>query len=488
MENNVSTAVRALAAATLAGLGAGGFAGAAQAQAQAAPPPEPPPQEQPAAAASGGDEAGELQALTAQLEALKRSYAQEVRRLRELDMQLQALQSRIERGTVAGSPATAQAAPPGTAVPQPQPHAQPQPPQAPPQPAAAAPTAVASAPTEPPPGHAGTAEDAERAQEAAMRSVQDVKQQQQALFNRRLTFENSLTYNRYDRKQLTLTGFLALDAIFLGNIAIENVESDTLTWNSAIRFGLNPRTTLSVDVPWLARKTVYQKGGAGGAASAIAQEHTTGTGLGDITVSANYRLFTERPNWPDTVLTLGVTAPTGQEPYGVSWRVLERDDEGFIRFAVPEEEPTGSGVWQANVGMSFVKTADPAILFANFGYMHPFAKSFDDLDNNPDTINPGEVRLGRSFYFGAGLAFAFNERTSLSLSVSDKLSARARTRYDEGDGKWLKVIGSDANAAMFNLGVTYALNQNSTFVTQLGIGLTPDAPDFSLIFKVPYML
>jgi len=98
------------------------------------------------------------------------------------------------------------------------------------------------------------------------------------------------------------------------------------------------------------------------------------------------------------------------------------------------------------------------------------------------------VRLGRSFYFGAGLAFAFNERTSLSLSVSDKLSARARTRYDEGDGKWLKVIGSDANAAMFNLGVTYALNQNSTFVTQLGIGLTPDAPDFSLIFKVPYML
>ncbi|KGO97670.1 transporter, partial [Novilysobacter defluvii] len=358
----------------------------------------------------------------------------------------------------------------------------------PPQPATTAPTAVASAPTEPPPGHAGTAEDAERAQEAAMRSVQDVKQQQQALFNRRLTFENSLTYNRYDRKQLTLTGFLALDAIFLGNIAIENVESDTLTWNSAIRFGLNPRTTLSVDVPWLARKTVYQKGGAGGAASAIAQEHTTGTGLGDITVSANYRLFTERPNWPDTVLTLGVTAPTGQEPYGVSWRVLERDDEGFIRFAVPEEEPTGSGVWQANVGMSFVKTADPAILFANFGYMHPFAKSFDDLDNNPDTINPGEVWLGRSFYFGAGLAFAFNERTSLSLSVSDKLSARARTRYDEGDGKWLKVIGSDANAAMFNLGVTYALNQNSTFVTQLGIGLTPDAPDFSLIFKVPYML
>ena len=469
MDINRSCMAGALASVVIAGLGGGAFVGAAHAQAAPGPQRQPPPQDD-----ASGEGVEELRALTAQLEALKQSYAQEVRRLRELDMQLQALQSRIERGTA-------------VAPPPPPPRPAPQPP-TPPPPAPVADTAVASAAAEPPPGYAGTAEDAQRAQDAEMRSVEDVKRQQQALFNRRLTLENSLSYNRYDRKQLTLTGFLALDAIFLGNIAIENVESDTLTWTFAARYGLNPRTTLNLEVPWLARKTVYQKGGAGGAASAIAQEHTTGTGLGDITLSANYRLFTEREHWPDTVLTVGVTAPTGQEPYGVSWQVLERDDEGFIRFAVPEEEPTGNGVWQANMGLSFVKTADPAILFGNIGYIHPFEASFDDLDNNPETVNPGDVRLGRSFYFGAGLAFAFNERTSLSLSVSDKLSARARTRYDEGDGRWTKVIGSDANAAMFNLGVTYALSPNATLVSQLGIGLTPDAPDFSLIFKVPYML
>ena len=43
----------------------------------------------------------------------------------------------------------------------------------------------------------------------------------------------------------------------------------------------------------------------------------------------------------------------------------------------------------------------------------------------------------------------------------------------------MKVIGSDANAASLNLGVTYALNQHTTLVTLLGIGLTPDAPDFT---------
>ena len=90
-----------------------------------------------------------------------------------------------------------------------------------------------------------------------------------------------------------------------------------------------------------------------------------GTGIGDVTLGANYKLFGERGWRPDGVLNVGITAPTGREPYGIPWRVLERDDDDYIRFAVPEEQPTGNGLWQANVGMSFVKTTDPAILFAN---------------------------------------------------------------------------------------------------------------------------
>ncbi|WP_222566094.1 transporter [Novilysobacter antarcticus] len=438
-------------------------------EAHRAQPAPPAPQSQSAGASPersvDPQDQADVRALLAELEALKGSYAQEVRRLRELDMRVQALQARVDGKTLPAQSAAVASSPPP------------------------APTATRSAAASPPTsaeGYASSPAEAAEAKEAAKRSVDDVKQQVAAVFDRRLTLENAVTYNRYDRKQLTLTGFLALDAIFLGNIAIENVESDTLTYNFAARYGLNPRLTLNLDVPYIARKTVYQKGGAGGSAGAVAQEDTYGHGFGDITVSGNYRMFMESPRWPETVLTLGVTAPTGREPYGISWEVLERDDDGFIRFAVPEKEPTGNGVWQTNVGVSVVKTADPAILFGNFGYIHSFSNSFDDLDNNPETVNPGDVQLGRSFYFGAGVAFAFNERTSLSISYSDKLSARARTRYDGQE--WVKIIGSDANAGMFNLGVTYALSQHTTLVSSLGIGLTPDAPDFSLVFKVPYML
>ncbi|MBO9718047.1 MAG: transporter [Pseudoxanthomonas sp.] len=426
-------------------------------------------------AAAPANEA-ELRQLTQELSELKSAYAQEVRRLRELDMQVQAMQARLAGKAPVTSPdapiaATATVAAPIAAAP-----------------AAPAPATAGAAEPSPPPqaGYASTAAEAEEARKELPRSVADVKQATRTLFNQRLVIENGLTYNRYDRKQLTLNGFLALDAIFLGNIAIENVESDTVNYNFAARWGVTPKLTLNLDAPYLWRKTVYQKGGAGGAAAAIAQEETSGSGLGDITVSGNYLMLPENTGRPELVLNVGVTAPTGREPYGIPWRVLERDDDDFIRFAVPEEQPTGNGAWQASVGVSAVKTSDPAILYGNIGYTYSFESSFDDIDNNPDTVNPGDVKLGDSFYFGAGVAFAFNERTSFSMSLSNRLSARARMRYD--GQPWNKVIGSDANSALFNLGVTYALNANTTMVGLLGIGMTPDAPDFTLGFRLPYSL
>jgi len=393
----------------------------------------------------------EVRTLMAKLQALKASYADQVRNLRELDAQVQALQAKLE-GRVNGQP---QPSPSGQA------------------------TAHVDA-TQP----IRNAEGSTGEETRPSRSVEDVLQQEHAVFDRKFTLENGLTYSRYDRKQLTLNGFLALDAIFLGNIAIENVESDTLTYNLAARYGISPRWTLNLDVPYLARRTTYQKGGAGGSAAATAEEKVFGSHLGDATLSVNYRLLTETMHRPDTVLTLGVTAPTGRAPYGIDWRVLERDNDQFIRFAVPSQQPTGNGLWTANLGLSMVKTIDPAILFANIGFGHSWSHSFGDLDNNPDTINPGRVQLGNVYTLGGGVAFAFNERSSLSLSFSDRINAKARVQPK--GGTWGSVIGSDGQAATFNVGMTYAMSEHSTLVSVLGIGITPDAPDLTLSFKIPY--
>ncbi|MFN2382303.1 MAG: hypothetical protein ABR561_07120, partial [Guyparkeria sp.] len=280
--------------------------------------------------------------------------------------------------------------------------------------------------------------------------------------------------------------FLALDAIFLGNIAVDNVASDTFKYTLAARYGLTPRWNIGISAPFIQRYTTYQKGGAGGDAQAVAEvDQTSDLAIGDTTVSLSYRLFPETASRPDVVLTGSVIAPTGREPYGIDWRILQEEDD-FIRFAVPEEQATGNGLWGVGASISAVKTLDPALLFANFGYTHYLSRDFDDLNNDPNTVSPGEVSLGDSWNWGLGLAFALNDRASLSMSYSQQISGKARTRA-EGDS-WVDLIGSDANSAMFNLGLTYALGKKTTLVTTLGVGLTPDAPDFTLGIRIPYAL
>jgi len=412
--------------------------------------------------ASAQDQA-DVQELVRQLQMLKVNYAQEVRRLRTLDMQVQALQARLA-GKTAANPIPAEiASTAGTS--------------------GAANTANAGAVENS--QAASTTQIAQASTSTQTRSVQDVlEQQQNAYFNRKFTFENDLTYNHYDRAELTLNGFLALNSIFLGNIALDRVNSDSLTYDMIGRYALTSRFSLNLDIPYVGRSTDYQQGGAGGSAAALDEHNSTGKGLGDVNFSVNYKVLTETPNRPDTVLTVGVTAPTGRAPYGIKWVNVAANSQ-YEQFAVPTKQPTGNGVWQATLGASFVKTMDPAIVFGNIGDIHSFSRSFRDIDTDPQVITPGSVRLADVYYYGAGLAFAFNERSSLSLSFSDRINGKDSLR--QSGGSWTKIIGSQANAATLNLGFTYALNSHTTFVTVLGMGMTPDAPDFTLTFKVPYM-
>ena len=431
-------------------------------------------QTQQAGGTAAAENTQDMQAITREMQALKSRYADEVRKLRELEIRLQALTARVQaqEGVArvqaiqqGGKPAaTTGVAGVGVAAG-----------------AAQAATATSSSETL-------VSSEGSTRQEPTSRSVEDVLQQQHVLFNQPLTLEVGLNYARYDRKQLTLNGFLALDAIFLGSIAVEDVASDTFTYTFAARKGITRDLSASIEVPMVQRWTTYQKGGAGGSAAAVAEAGVGGdVAIGDVTAGASYRLFPETTARPEIALNASVGMPTGQAPYGIPWTVLERDNDDFIRFAVPTKQPTGQGVWSINFGASMLKTLDPAILFANASVTHTFKKHFSDLDNSPDTVSPGKVDLGNALNYGIGVAFALNERMSLSMSFSERLNSSARIRPD-ATGVWQGIIGSSGNAATFGIGMTYALSESMTFVGNLGIGLTPDAPDFSITAKLPFML
>ncbi len=136
------------------------------------------------------------------------------------------------------------------------------------------------------------------------------------------------------------------------------------------------------------------------------------------------------------------------------------------------KQPTGQGIWSANLGASFLKTLDLAILFANVSFTHTFRKHFADLGTRADTMTPGTVYLGNAFNYGVGIAFVLNEKTNLSMAFSQRLNGNAKIRADDATFSET-IIGSDGNAATLNIGMTYALSDKMTFVSSLGIGLEP---------------
>ncbi|MES2819963.1 MAG: hypothetical protein V4812_13360 [Pseudomonadota bacterium] len=313
-------------------------------------------------------------------------------------------------------------------------------------------------------------------------SVENLYQEATGFFgDGNFSLEPSLTYSHYDSRQLFLNGFLALDAIFLGNLGVDQIDADTFTLDLTGRYNWDQRWQVDLNLPLIYRQTQYKSAGAGGSSAQISAETVSSNPrLGDISAGIAYKFLDEAEGVPDAVFSLRIKAPTGIEPYGIKLNEVP----GNSNLKVPDELPTGNGIWSITPGVSLVKTLDPAVVFGNLSYTHHLKDSFSDISTQAGARIPGEVDLGDWVQFGLGTAFALNEQMSLSLSFSQLLSQKSRLRT-KGQ-PWQSITGSDANAAYFNVGMTYAVNNDLTLVPNLSIGLTPEAPDFSFSLKLPY--
>lgn len=297
----------------------------------------------------------------------------------------------------------------------------------------------------------------------------------------KFSLETGITYSHYDTRQLVLNGFLALDSIFLGNINIDRIKADSWTLDVTGRYNINNRWQFDVNVPVIYRDSTFQSAGAGGSTTAISQESVSrDPTIGDINAGVAYKFMDEGPYRPDAVFSVRMKAPTGKDPYGIKLVKSANNDN----LAVPDSLPTGNGMWSVTPGISLIKSFDPAVLFGSFSYTHNFVNSFGDIDPNVGTSIGGKVDLGDSFQVGMGVAFALNEKMSMSFSLSDLIQRRAKIKQDGGD--WQGVPSSDANAGYFNIGMTIAATDALTIVPNLSIGMTDDAPDFTFSLKFPY--
>jgi len=320
----------------------------------------------------------------------------------------------------------------------------------------------------------------DRKSAAPTAAVEDITRKEQGYFGTRFTLEPGLTYTHFDNARINLNGFLALDSIFLGRISIDDVSADIGTIDMTGRYSFSPRFQVDANVPYLIRRSHFASGGAGGNSEGVSEATRTARGLGDVSFGASYRLLQERAGTPDVVLNARVKAPTGRHPFGVELQEIE-GSQGNL--AVPTQLSTGSGVWGASVGLSALKTIDPMVVYGSVSYFHNFQRHFGDIDEAVGD-QPGSARLGRAIQFGAGVAFALNDRSSLNFGYTQRLVSHTRVRRDGQD--WTKVASSGANVALMNIGATFSLSEHTTLITNVGIGLTADAPNMIVSMRIPF--
>ncbi|MFL9905658.1 hypothetical protein [Paraburkholderia sp. RL17-337-BIB-A] len=308
-----------------------------------------------------------------------------------------------------------------------------------------------------------------------------VQREHAPLFDHKLTMDWGISDTYYDRRQLQLSGFLALDAIFLGNINLGETKSHQVMADLDTRYGLTDRMSIDVDVPYIYRHSNFIVGGAGGAASTLSDASVNGSDIGDVNFGIYYQFLKETNSLPDVVGSLRIKAPTGSSPFGDKLIQVDNDNTNLV---APSKLPTGTGFWNITAGISLLKTYDPVVLFGSLSYTYNIARSFADISSVQGQTQPATVKLGDIVQFGGGVALAFSDKDSASISYTMALEPESKTRAP--GGSYEKVPGSETTAAALNFGLNHVVNKHLTINGSVSVGLTPDAPNFVVGVRFPY--
>lgn len=308
-----------------------------------------------------------------------------------------------------------------------------------------------------------------------------VQREHAPLFDHKLTLDWGISDTYYDRRQLQLSGFLALDAIFLGNINLGETKSHQIMADLDTRYGLTDRMSIDVDVPYIYRHSSFIVGGAGGAANSLSDASVNSNAIGDVNFGIYYQFLKETNNLPDVVGSLRVKTPTGTSPFGIKVQQLTPDNTNLV---APSKLPTGTGFWNVTAGLSVLKTYDPVVLFGSLSYTYNISRSFADISSVVGQTQPAQVKLGDIIQFGGGVALAFSDKDSASISYTMAIEPQSKTKAP--GGSWTGVPGSETTASVLNFGLNHVINKHLTINGAVSVGLTPDAPNFVVGVRFPY--
>ncbi len=296
-----------------------------------------------------------------------------------------------------------------------------------------------------------------------------------------LTAELGLEYARADRNRAIFRGIEVVESVLIGVFDINESRQDILTAAAGLRYGLTDRLEVGVRAPFVRRsdKSVLAPvaGSTGDDPAATRDSSVSGSGIGDVELSARYQLASARNGLPFLIANLQVVAPTGSNPFEV-----RRDNAGL-----PLEAATGAGFWGVSPSLTAILPSDPAVLFGTLGYTRNFARNVSTTigDVQIDRVDPGDA-LSAS----AGIGISLNQRTSFNLGYAHSwvFGTKTRTRLVDGDAAPVTATSRDLQLGRLLFGVTYRVSDRINFNWAVEVGATEDATDLRTVIRLPVIL
>ncbi|HEY8683049.1 MAG TPA: acetate kinase [Rhodanobacter sp.] len=287
-------------------------------------------------------------------------------------------------------------------------------------------------------------------------------------------------YSSVDR--IDLIGYTVIPAILIGLIDARQVKITTQTAAMALRYGLTNRLELEVRVPYVYAHTdtISREIFTGAAQDNVFT--TSGHGIGDVEATARYQINDGGADRPYYVGWLRFKSRTGTDPFEVTTDCVQRCVQNATGTGLPLQQPTGSGFYSLQPGVTWLYPSDPVVFFGNVSYLHNFARygvSRTVLLGGKEPL--GKVAIGDIVDASVGMGLALNEKASISIGYDQSFVGLTKQNNHTVAGSAKTVLGT------LLLGGSYRLNDKRTLNFTLGVGVTRDTPDATVTVRLPTM-
>ncbi|MBV9997028.1 MAG: transporter [Caulobacteraceae bacterium] len=282
-----------------------------------------------------------------------------------------------------------------------------------------------------------------------------------------LRLEVGADYQNSSSDRLVFEGVQIAGAVLIGVIqANQTANNSFIEWNN-LYFGVTPRFEIDASIPYVDRTNRVTT--VENAQTQLTRTfRLNGSGLGDVQVTGRYQITAGRPGEPILIGNLTVKSNTGRGPYSVPF------DAAGAALALP----VGSGFWAIEPSLSWIYPSDPVVLFGSLGYQHSFGYN---LNKTIGGATVQSVRPGDAISAAIGFSFALNQRFSYSLGFKNDFFFPTKTQISG-----FKATSASLEAGSLLVGGSYNLTKHLALNLNFEFGVTPDAPNTTILFRLPY--